>query len=63
MFSPWVGKIPRGGQGTPLQYCRLENATDRRSLVGAPMGHREPDRTEAAEHDDCLPSPPAPMVF
>ena len=21
------------------------------------MGHREPDRTEAAEHDDCLPSP------
>ena len=25
MFNPWVGKIPRGGHGNPLQYSCLEN--------------------------------------
>ena len=24
-FDPWVGKIPRGGHGNPLQYSCLEN--------------------------------------
>ena len=28
-FSPWVGKIPGGGNGSPLQYSYLENPTDR----------------------------------
>ena len=28
-FSPWVGKIPRGGNGNPLQYSCLENPMDR----------------------------------
>ena len=23
-FSPWVGKIPRGGRGNPLQYSSLD---------------------------------------
>ena len=24
-FDPWVGKIPGGGHGNPLQYSCLEN--------------------------------------
>ena len=28
-FSPWVGKIPGGGIGKPLQYSCLENSMDR----------------------------------
>ena len=28
-FYPWVGKIPRGGSGNPLQYYCLENPMDR----------------------------------
>ena len=28
-FDPWVGKIPWGGNGNPLQYSRLENSMDR----------------------------------
>ena len=28
-FNPWVGKIPRGGNGNPLQYSCLENPMDR----------------------------------
>ena len=28
-FSPWVGKIPWGGHGNPLQYSCLENPLDR----------------------------------
>ena len=28
-FHPWVGKIPGGGHGNPLQYSCLENPTDR----------------------------------
>ena len=27
--QPWVGKIPRGGNGNPFQYSCLENAMDR----------------------------------
>ena len=29
-FDPWVGKIPGGGNGNPLQYSCLGNAMDRR---------------------------------
>ena len=28
-FDSWVGKIPGGGHGNPLQYSCLENPTDR----------------------------------
>ena len=28
-FDPWVGKIPGGGHGNPLQYSRMENPMDR----------------------------------
>ena len=28
-IDPWVGKIPGGGQGNPLQYSCLENPVDR----------------------------------
>ena len=28
-FSLWVGKVPEGGYGNPLQYSRLENSMDR----------------------------------
>ena len=29
LFDPWVGKIPEGGHGSPLQYSCLENPMDR----------------------------------
>ena len=28
-FNPWVGKIPREGNGNPLQHSCLENSMDR----------------------------------
>ena len=28
-FDSWVGKIPGGGRGLPLQYSCLENPMDR----------------------------------
>ena len=31
-FDPWVGKIPGGGHGNPLQYSCLENPHGQRSL-------------------------------
>ena len=35
------------GMATPLQYSRLENPHEQRSLVGySPWGHKESDTTE-----------------
>ena len=31
-FNPQVGKIPREGNGNPLQYSCLENSIDKRKL-------------------------------
>ena len=31
---PGCGRSPEGGNGNPLQYSRLRNPMDRRSLVG-----------------------------
>ena len=31
---PGLGKFPGGGNGNPFQYSYLENAMDKRSLVG-----------------------------
>ena len=50
-FNPWVGKIPGGGHGNPLQYSSLENPMDRgawRATVhgGHKEGHKELDITE-----------------
>ena len=28
-LDPWLGKIPRRGNGYPLRYCCLENPMDR----------------------------------
>ena len=28
-FDPWIGKVPREGNGNPLQYSCLENPMDR----------------------------------
>ena len=44
---PWVGKIPGGGNGNPLQYSCLENSRDRGELEGSsPWDHKELDTTE-----------------
>ena len=37
-FDPWVGKIPGGGHGNPLQSSCLENSMDRRAW--RPAVHR-----------------------
>ena len=34
-LDPWIGKIPWGGHGNPLQYSCLENSHGQRSLVGS----------------------------
>ena len=40
-FCPWVGKIPGGGNGNPLQYSCLETYHGPRSLVEySPWGRR-----------------------
>ena len=53
-FDPWVGKIPGGGHGSPLQYSCLENPMDRGDLGGwiwsSPRGCKELDMTQATEH-------------
>ena len=46
-FDPWVGKIPGGRRGNPLQYSCLENPHEQRNLVGyTPWGGKESDITE-----------------
>ena len=37
-FHPWVGKIPGGGNGNPLQYPWLENFMDRGAWWAAVHG-------------------------
>ena len=45
-FDPCVGKIPGGGNGTPLQYL-LGELHGQRSLVGySPWGRKELNTTE-----------------
>jgi len=34
----WVGKIPRGGNSSPLQYSCLENPMDRRAWQATVLG-------------------------
>ena len=45
-FDPWVGKIPWGGHGNPLQYSCLENPMDRRAWWASPWNCKEQDMIE-----------------
>ena len=46
-FSSWVGKVPGGGIGNPLQFSCLENSYGQRNLEGySPWGCKESDMTE-----------------
>ena len=40
-LDPWVGKIPRGGNGDPLQGSGLENPMDRGAWWAAVHGVTE----------------------
>ena len=51
----WAGKIPGGGQGSPLQYSCLENPCGQRSLAGySPWGRKESDTTERLSTSEWL---------
>ena len=44
---PGLGRFPRGGHGSPLQYSCRENPQGQRSLAGySPWGHKESNMTE-----------------
>ena len=45
-FDPWVGKIPGGGHGSPLQYSCLENPMDRGAWQALVHGAAESGTTE-----------------
>ena len=43
---PGSGRSPEERSGNPLQYSRLENFMEKRSLVGSPWDCKELDMTE-----------------
>ena len=45
-FDPWVGKVPGGGNGNPLQYSCLENSIDRGAWRAIVCGVAKLDMTE-----------------
>ena len=45
-FDPWVGKIPGGENGNPLQYPWLQNPMDRGARWATVHGAAESDMTE-----------------
>ena len=45
-FNPWVRKIPRGGNGSPLQYSCLDNSKDWGAWQATVHGVTESDTTE-----------------
>ena len=51
-FDPWVGKIPGGGRGNPLQYFCLENPMDRGGWWATVHG------VQRVRHDLATKSPP-----
>ena len=47
-FDPWVGKIPRVGNGNPLWYSCLENPMDRGTWQAT--GHEDLKESETTEY-------------
>ena len=45
-FRPWIGNMPGGGYGSPLQYSCLENPVDRGAWQATIHGVTESDTTE-----------------
>ena len=45
-IDPWVGNMPRGGHGNPLQYPCLENTMNRGVWQAKVQGYKESDMTE-----------------
>ena len=45
-FHPWVGKIPGGGHGNPLQYSCLRITWTEEASGYGPWGYKELDTTE-----------------
>ena len=45
-FDPWIGKIPEGGHGYPLQYSCLENSMDIGAWQATIHSIAESDMTE-----------------
>ena len=43
---PRLGRFPREGKGSPLQYSCLKNSMDRRAWQGTVYGAEESDMTE-----------------
>ena len=50
MLDPWFSKIPRGGNGTPLQYSCLENSMDRGSWQATIQGLQRVGHDWACTH-------------
>ena len=49
-FHPWVGKIPREGNGNPLQYSCLEIQWTEELVGYSAQGHKGLDMTEVTQH-------------
>ena len=47
---PGLGRSPRGGHGSPLQYSCLENPRTEELAGYSPQGCKESDMTKATEH-------------
>ena len=47
---PGMGRSPRGGNGTPLQYSRLENPMNREAWRATVHRVAESDTTEVIQH-------------
>ena len=52
-MDPWIGKIPRGGNGNQLQYSYLENPWTEEPGDHGPWGHKELDTTGQLSMHAC----------